>query len=208
MTRNQWLLGLTLVVLTAGLRLIEHPWNIAPMGALALFCGAHLRDWRWALAIPLISLALGDVALGAMHRNFEFWTFHPVMLVSAACYMGSVGLGMMVQRSWRHTDAAARRGENDGATGSIAKILPVIGATLAGGMLFFLVTNFAVWGLFPTYPRTFAGLVECYWKGIPFYRNTLLSDSFYVAVMFSGYAALRPVLEPSEQADVGADLRS
>jgi hypothetical protein len=62
----------------------------------------------------------------------------------------------------------------------------IFGATLTGSVLFFVVTNFGVW-VTGAYPQTFNGLVECYVAAIPFFRNTVLGDLLYVAVLFGLY---------------------
>ncbi|HLF15779.1 MAG TPA: DUF6580 family putative transport protein [Bacteroidota bacterium] len=58
------------------------------------------------------------------------------------------------------------------------------GATLTGSVLFFIVTNFGVWLQGSLYSPDFAGLVTCYVAAMPFFRNTLAGDAFYVAVLF------------------------
>src|SRR4051812_16679635 len=55
-----------LTVLAALSRLLPHPPNFAPFGALGLFTGAHSRK-RFAWAIPLIGLLASDVILGLYH---------------------------------------------------------------------------------------------------------------------------------------------
>jgi len=57
------------------------------------------------------------------------------------------------------------------------KTMPIAGAVLASSVLFFVVTNFAVWALSPSYPKTWGTLVACYVAGIPFFRNTLLGET-------------------------------
>ena len=57
-------------------------------------------------------------------------------------------------------------------------------ATLAGSVLFFVVTNFGVWLGGALYTPDLAGLAACYAAAIPFFRNTLAGDGFYVAVLF------------------------
>src|SRR5207245_10694679 len=47
----------------AALRVIPHPPNFAPIGALALFGGAALPG-VWAFAVPLAALVLSDAVLG------------------------------------------------------------------------------------------------------------------------------------------------
>ena len=65
----------------------------------------------------------------------------------------------------------------------------VIGGTMLSSVLFFIITNFAVW-LAPhfMYPRTLTGLIECYTMAIPFFRNTVIGDLFYSGVFFGGFA--------------------
>jgi MFS family permease len=64
----------------------------------------------------------------------------------------------------------------------------IIGASVAGSLLFFLVTNFGVWAVGELYPLTTAGLWQCYVAAVPFFRGTLLGDLVYAAVLFGGYA--------------------
>ncbi len=63
----------------------------------------------------------------------------------------------------------------------------VAGSSLLSSVLFFLVTNFGVWLVQNMYPRTFAGLIECYMMAIPFFGPTLVSTVVYTAVLFGGY---------------------
>ena len=62
---------------------------------------------------------------------------------------------------------------------------------MGGSLLFYVVTNFAVW-ITPgdahqhaaLYPRTLDGLIECYWMALPFLRNSLAGDLFWTAALF------------------------
>ena len=64
----------------------------------------------------------------------------------------------------------------------------IAGATAAGAVLFFVLTNFSVWLIGGLYPRAWAGLVNCFVAAVPFFRNTLLSDLLYSALLFGGLA--------------------
>jgi len=66
--------------------------------------------------------------------------------------------------------------------------LRIAGAALASSTLFFVISNFGVWAFGSLYPQTGAGLVACYAAAIPFFRNTLMGDALYTAVLFSGFA--------------------
>ncbi|MCA9404794.1 MAG: hypothetical protein KC897_13480 [Candidatus Omnitrophica bacterium] len=61
---------------------------------------------------------------------------------------------------------------------------------LGGAVLFYLITNFGVWLFYNTYPKSPAGLVQCYVAAIPYFRGTLLSTVIYTAVLFGGYEYL------------------
>jgi hypothetical protein len=148
-----------LVLAGAALRLVPHPMNFAPIGALALFGGAYFSNKREALAIPLLSLILGDMVTG----------FHQLIPFVYASFLVSVTIGF-----WLRRNRSAPR---------------IAAATLAGAIQFFLVTNFALWASsIGSYPKTAGGLAACYLAGIPLFWNTLASDAFYAALLFGGMA--------------------
>src|SRR3981081_673775 len=72
----------------AALRLAPHPMNFAPIGALALFGGANFSSKREALAIPLLSLIVGDVMTG----------FHQLIPFIYASFLVSVAIGFSFRR--------------------------------------------------------------------------------------------------------------
>ena len=61
---------------------------------------------------------------------------------------------------------------------------PALGGALAASVLFFVVTNFAVWLSGDLYPPTAAGLLACYVAALPFFHHTLLSTLLCAAVFF------------------------
>ncbi len=76
----------------------------------------------------------------------------------------------------------------------------VAGTTLASSALFFFVTNFGVWAMQSWYPKTAAGLIDCYALAIPFLRNTVAGDVFYVAAMFGIYEAVSALVRNTRTA--------
>src|SRR5713226_1377220 len=99
-----------IVVVAAALRIVPHPLNFAPIGALALFGGAYFSSKRAALAVPLLSLVIGDIFTG----------FHQLIPFVYASFLVSVAIGF----SLRQKRSAPRIGA----------------ATVAGAIQFFLVT--------------------------------------------------------------------
>lgn len=167
------LFALAVIVLAAGLRIAPHPWNFTPLGAMALFSGAFIRDRRLAFLFPLLALFAGDIFVG----------FHKLMPIVYVSFLLSVAIGFWL----RNRRSVARVGA----------------ATLFGAIQFFLITNFAVWAFGLSYPRTSAGLLSCYVAGIPFFWNTLAGDVFYVSLLFGGFALAERIFpalrEPARQ---------
>jgi hypothetical protein len=148
----------SLIVLSAMLRILPHPWNFTPVGAIALFSGAMFRNRCIAFLLPLVSLFAGDVFVG----------FHKLMLVVYTGFAVSVAIG----RGLAENRSVTRIG----------------GAVLLGALQFFVVTNFAMWAVGGFYPKTTAGLASCMVAGIPYFWNTLAGDVLYACVSFGGFA--------------------
>lgn len=151
----------------------SRPWNLSAIGALGLFAAARLGFWP---AVGLVSLALGLKDLGVyLHYGMEP---HPQTWV---CF------GVYVLLGW----ALLRRTESPVAIG---------GAAVAGGFLFFLVTNFGSW-LEQAYPYGYslAGLLDCYTAAIPFYRGTATGDLVFTAGLFGAHAVLSRAYFPEER---------
>jgi hypothetical protein len=64
-------------------------------------------------------------------------------------------------------------------------------ASIAGSVVFFLISNFGVWVAGRLYPVTMSGLAACYVAALPFFRNSVLGDLACTAVMFGSYHLLR-----------------
>ncbi len=160
--RSRILIILVAIVAAAALRLVPHPPNFTPIGAMALFSGAMLgRRGAVAFAAPLGALLVSDLALGLFYPGMAF-VYSSVALV--------VVIGWVV---------AARR-----------SVIAVGVAALASAISFFVLTNFGMWLLSGLYPLTAAGLAACFVAAIPFFQNTLAGDLFYSALLFGGFALI------------------
>ena len=165
------LLALIMVVVAAALRVAPHPWNFTPIGAMALFSGALVKDRRLGFAFPLLALFVGDLFVG-------FYNFR-VMVAVYLSFLVTVGMGFLLRE---------RR--------SVARISAV---TLAGAIQFFVITNLAWWWFGGTYAHTRKALLACYIAGIPLFWNTLAGDAFYAALLFGGFAVAERVFPPLRQ---------
>lgn len=155
---------MTIIFLIAAaviLRFLPHFPNFAPITALALFAGAKLPK-KYALILPLLVMAISDFLLGGYHSTLPFVYFS--FFIS-----GLIGFWLRKNNKFGN----------------------IICASLIGSVQFFLITNFGVWLLDDMYPLTFAGLMESYTMGLPFYRGTFLGDLFYTGIFFGGYELVK-----------------
>ncbi len=162
-------LGVALIALGAAARLLPHPANFAPLGAIAIFSGLFLPR-KLALWLPLVALFVSDLFIG-----FYLWE---VMVTVYASVLLTIFVATKIQQ----------------------KFAPVVGLTLASSIFFFLTTNAAVWAFGTMYSHDLAGLGVSYMKALPFFRNSLLSDLFYTAVLVGSYQAVRALLRETDWA--------
>ena len=123
---------------------------------MALFGGVYL-DRKYALLIPILALFLADLFIGLYNPWIMFSVYGSFLVI------GLIGLWLKKRK----------------------KFPMVIGATLSSSILFFIVTNFSMWAVPNSlYQHNIYGLLSCYEMAIPFFRNTILGDFFYVGAMF------------------------
>lgn len=149
-----------LIAVGISYRLFPHPPNFAPVAAISLFSGFYFR--RHFVLIPLVIMLISDIFIG-----FYDWKLMAVVYFSFVL-VSFIGILMRKNKS----------------------VLALIGCSLTGSVLFFILTNFAVWALGQWYPHNFQGLIECYVMAIPFFKNTLMGDLFYSSVIFGCYEIL------------------
>ncbi len=124
--------------------------------------GGVYLDRKHTFIVPLAAMLISDYFIG-FYRGME-WVYGSFIAI------GFIGLWLRSHRS----------------------IATTMGASVAGSLLFFIVTNFGVWiSSQVTYPHTLAGLIECYVAAIPFFRNTVIGDLAYVGVMFGLFELAR-----------------
>lgn len=159
-----------LVLLAALSRLIPHPPNFAPIGAMALFGSAYFSKKHIALIMPVLSMWLGDIVINntiyaQYFDGFTFfyhgfyWTYLAFVLI------GLVGF-ILLKRT---------------------KPQNIFVASLTASILFFLISNFGVWTSGTIYTKDFSGLLTCYTAAIPFFKNSLMGDLVYCGILFGSF---------------------
>ncbi|WKE67140.1 hypothetical protein PVT67_07860 [Gallaecimonas kandeliae] len=152
---------LAMIALCALYRVIPHPWNLSPVAAMALFAGAKFQSRTLAMLVPLAAMACSDLVLG-LHPTLPF--VYGALLLTAV-------LGFWVGKQGAAADA-------------------ILFGSLAGSVLFFFITNGAVWLVGDYYPAGWQGLNQALIAGLPFFQNSLLGDLFFNALLFGSFYAL------------------
>lgn len=169
MKQNKILVVFALLILSCALyRIVPgRPYGFAPQIAVALFGGAVLKDKKWAFALPLFSMLLSDALYEALYRmnlgnmpGFYEGQGINYLLLAGACF-----LGMGVRK---------------------ASFRNVAIVSVAGPVLFFLLSNLATWLGHGGYnlPMTSEGLFQTYVLALPFFYMSLLSTILFSAVFF------------------------
>ncbi len=163
-------IALVLIGLAVLTRLLPHPHNFTPIGAVGLFSAA-IFGRRWlTLAVPLVALFstdlyINNVVYSAFYDNFVWWGSTWVYAAFAA--VTAIGYLLL------HRRVGAGR---------------VVLSSLTASAVFYAITNFGVWVGSGMYPHTADGLIACYVAALPFFGNTVLGDLLYSAALFGGYA--------------------
>jgi hypothetical protein len=161
MNRNDIKMIFGLIALVALARLCPHPWNVTPMGALALFAGAYLPR-RVAWLVPAGAGIAVDLIIGL---------YTPLMMIFVYCaYAAST---LIAGRLLRQRRSVHRVGI----------------AVTAGATAFYLISNLGPWIIL--YPPTMDGLVGCYVNALPFFGRSLLGDGVYATMLFGSFEGAR-----------------
>jgi len=167
------------LILMAGIaRIVNHEmhlYNFAPVCALGLFSGAIIKDKRWAFLFPVLAQLLGDTYIALFTQWQGFYGIEQVCVYASLLLVTAMGIGM-----------------------GQPKALRVLGYTLGGAVVFFLLSNFGVWlsmefgkvDLYH-YGKGFTGLVNTYVAALPFFKNTLIGELSGSVLLFGAYQLLQ-----------------
>ncbi len=141
--------------------------NFTAVGAVAIF-GAFYFKGAKRFIVPLVILWISDLILNNIvytqyYDSFQFmgdpWVYTSFIIAGLAAYR------LLQKASWGR----------------------VVVSSVVAAIIFYLITNFAVWSSGSLYPKTSTGLLACYEAGIPFFRNTIIGNLFYSFVLFGIY---------------------
>lgn len=167
--KNSNIIAIITIIFVAALsRIIPHPINFAPLGAMALFGGYYFTKKWQAFAVTASAWWLADLFLNNVIYKQYFPTF---TWISQSFITVAIALIVIILISKLVIKEA--------------NFQSVLLASFLSSCAFFLITNFGTY--LQLYPKTSTGLITAYSAGLPFFRNTFFGDLVYSGILFGLY---------------------
>lgn len=155
-----------LVAATVTARLLPHLPNLTPLSAIGITGGVYLGK-RYAILLPLLALLISDIFLGFYSAPVLLSVYGSFVLIGVLGCVASVYRNVFV-------------------TVMMGAVAPVV---------FFLITNAAVWAFSPWYAKNLAGLLYAYELGLPFFRTMFAGDLAYTVMLVTTFECIRLVYQ-------------
>lgn len=184
--RTLTLICILLLAVASRLLILAGPaWaNFSPITSMALFAGAYFstksQSISWTiLSIWLANLVLNNLVYPQYYEGFSFG-FAPIHM-SLFVSISLLGTYMLKNK---------------------ITAFNFLASNLAAVIGFFLLSNFEVWLNMPSlgttivgdelvYTKDWNGLMQCYAMGLPFLKNSLVSQFLFSGIFFGGFELLK-----------------
>ena len=159
--------------------------NFSPLAAMAVCSGAFFPR-KWAIAVPVLAQILSDIGLHLMGKSIS-WSFSIVLVVA---YVAIAAVGLLAKKNFTPSK--------------------LLGASLLGTLLFYVITNTMAFWQDPGYVKSLAGWVQALTTGIPGYPPTYLflfksigGDLFFTGLiaLFVTRSQASPASQPADSED-------
>lgn len=145
-------------------RWLPHPPNFTAVSGF-FFVGGYLASRNiWFALASFIPLVISDLLLGD----------YPGLLFVYAGHAAVLLFGWYFGASYSESRKARQ-------------ILPFSVLSLSSAMIFFVLSNLGVWWSSGIYPRTSAGLAECFLMALPFFHQTLIAQVMFSVIFVASY---------------------
>lgn len=154
-------------------------YNLSPLVAIALFSGSQFKNKKLAYWLPIAAFLISDLAFYLVGKTgfygiSQFFVYGAILLITAL-----------------------------GTTLNNPKAIKILGYSLTGSALFWIISNFGVWvgskipGAIEYEPGLTLGMT--YLRALPFYnevathmfRNAFGGDIFYTFLLFGIYVLVQ-----------------
>lgn len=144
--------------------------GFAPQLAMALFAGAVVKDKKLAFAIPIFSMFISDVIYQLLYINgfTPISGFYEGQFTNYMLFAAMTSIGFLMKK---------------------INVPNVVLFSVFVCVAFFLLSNFFVWnaGSGLGRPHTFAGLMQAYEDGLPFFKNSVYATLVFSGILFGAW---------------------
>ncbi|WP_236975687.1 DUF6580 family putative transport protein [Membranihabitans maritimus] len=169
---HQKLLLISTIILLVFARLLPHPPNFTPLGGIAILGGCYFGKSYLKYLIPLIAFYISDLLVSNLlfksfypDQSFVFFSSHMIWNYIAIIIIVFISTLFLKNKNFKN----------------------ILGTSLAGAVVFFIISNFGTWMAGTMYSKDFSGLMTCYFAGLPFLHNTVSS---FVLFSAAGYGII------------------
>lgn len=175
MNRNHTIIAVILLMtVCAFARLIPHMPNFTPVESLAIFGAAYLSKKHWAFIISVLVLYFSDFIINNTVARSFFPDVQGIVWFSSYMVYNFIAMALIVLVSSKII--------------SKVTVKNVGMSILFASIIFFIITNFGAWADEKSlYSSDFSGLMASFMAGIPFFRNSLLSNIIFTTVIFGSF---------------------
>ena len=159
--RSIIIVSLIFVALGVASRFAPHAWNFTPVAAIGIAATAYL-GFGYSAIITVIIMALSDIRLG-------YYDFRIMVAVYGSLILCAL-IGMFLKKK--------------------RTVVSVAIASISCSLIFFVITNAAVWQFSGMYAHSLSGLSLCFTAAIPFFRGTILGDLFFTGFIFGVFESV------------------
>jgi len=169
--KNIWITLVLMIIVAAFYRVIpDRPMGFAPQLAMALFGGAVIKDKKLAFAFPIFSMFVSDVIYHVLYTAglSSIPGFYEGQFTNYFLFAAMTVISFMVKK---------------------INVQNIVIFSLVICRAFFLLSNFFVWNGGGGYgrPHTFAGLMQAYEDGLPFFRNSIFATLVFSGLLFGAW---------------------
>jgi hypothetical protein len=163
-----------LVVVAALYRVIPgRPYGFAPQWAMAIFAGAVIKDKKFALIVPVLSMFFSDTFYQILYSSglSDMQGFYEGQWQNYLLFGSLTFIGFFIRR---------------------INFVNVLLASIAAPTIYFILSNFIIWGGWTGTrglgrPKTWDGLILCYNDALPFFRTSLISTIVFSGILFGSF---------------------
>ena len=159
-------IGSILVILAAILKVTTFPHSINPIIAISLFSGVVISDKKLAFALPLLAMFVSDIMLEILNIAPGFYGMGQIGNYASLLLVTVLGFSMKK-----------------------INVINIAGYSIGSSILFFILsnTNCFIFDNLNYYGTGLQGWANCLVAGIPFVKNSLITDLAFSTILFGSY---------------------